>query len=165
MKKLKILILTAAAICLTACSFGYDIQIINDSDEPIEIRYKISERGNFDEPKIKNIKDWKTEKSIEHFWTDEKPWEKMVETEYRTDLTTRERTIVVQPQQIVNIEHGNYNPISEERGELTNIIELKIISPNGEIFYKGKLLLRQFEKENYTFIKTYQGDFKEKNRQ
>jgi hypothetical protein len=145
-----------------ACSFGYDIQIVNDSDESIEIRYKISERGSFDEPTIKNIEDWKAEKSIRRFWTEVKPWQKMPKSEYRTDLTIRERTIVIQPQQIINIEHGNYNPISEERGELTGIEEIKINSPNREIFYKGKLLLKQFEKDGYTFIKTYRNEFKEK---
>lgn len=165
MKQLKIITFLTAVIFLSACSFGYDIIVVNDSDDSIELSYKISQPGGFDEPLIKSVEDWKTQKSIRRFWTEDKPWQNLPETEFHTDLASHERTIKIPPRQMVNIEHGNYDPISEERGELTSIIELKITSLNGEIFYKGKLLLKHFEKDGYTFIKTYRGDFKEKNRQ
>lgn len=163
MEKLKIVILLNLTIFLSACSFSYDILIVNDSDKPIEISYKISEKGQFDEPMIKSVEDWNTQKSIKHFWTKEKLWQSLPENEYQTNLETRERIIKISPRQIIKIEVGDYNPVSEEYGDMTDIIELKIISPNGEINYKGKLLLKQFEKDNYTFIKTYKDEFKDQN--
>jgi hypothetical protein len=163
MKKLNFIVLLTFTMFLSACSFGYDILIVNDSDKPIEVRYKISEKGQFDEPMIKSVEDWNTQKSIKRFWTEEKPWQNLPENEYQTNLETRERVVKISPKQIIKIENGHYNPISEEYGDLTDIIELKIISPNGEINYKGKLLLKQFEKDNYTFIKTYKDEFKDQN--
>jgi hypothetical protein len=160
MKYLKIIVFLTFATFLSACSFGYDIVIINDSDKQIEIRYKVIDNSQFNEPMTKSIEDWNAQKSLKRFWTEEKPWQNLQKNEYETDLETRERTIKIQPKQIVKIEGGHYNFISEEYGDLTDIVELKIISPNGEITYKGKLLLNQFEKDGYTFIKTYKDEIK-----
>ncbi len=162
MKHLRILFLLITAFFLSACSFGYDIVIINDSDKPIEVQYKISEKSQFDNLYIKSVEDWKIQKSIRRFWTEEKSWEKFPDTDYTTSLVMRERVIKLAPHQIIQIERGNYNPISEEYGDLTGIAELHIKSANGEISYQGKLLLSQFEKDGYTFIKTYKDIIKER---
>jgi len=161
MKQLKLTAFLLATIFLTACSFFYDVIIVNDSDEPIELHYKIGEKGGFTEPMTMSLEDWKSQKSLKRFWTEEKAWQSLPETEYHTDLETRERTIKVSPGQIVRIELGNDNSIGENYGSLTGITELKIVSPSGEISYKGKLLLKQFEKDGYTFIKTYKNEFKD----
>lgn len=161
MKQLIIASLFIGVIFLSACSFSYDIIIVNDSDKPIEVRYKITERGQFDDPMAKSIEDWNTEKSIRRFWTEASPWQNLPANQFETILG--ERIIRILPKQVVNIEHKGYNPISEDRGDLTQIIELKIISSNGEISYKGKLLLDQFEKDDLTFIKTFRDELKTKN--
>jgi len=111
----------------------------------------------------KSVADWSGEKSIKRFWTKETPWQTLPEDRFKTVLG--ERIIRVLPKQVVRIEDGNYNPISEEYGDLTEIIELTIISPNGQITYKGKLLLNQFEKDGYTFIKTYQDELNQRDSQ
>lgn len=160
MKYLKLTFLLALAFFLSACSFGYDILIINDSDKPIEVHYKINEKGQFNNPYAKSIEDWNIQKSIRKLWTKEKSWEDLAESEYTTNLETRERTIKIAPYQVIQIESGNYNPVSEEYGDLTDIIELKIKSANGEISYQGKILLSQFEKDGYTFIKRYKDELK-----
>jgi len=155
-----LLILT---IFLSACSFGYNIVIINDSEQKVELYYKIKADEAFDDPHIKSLEDWKLQKSIRRFWTEEKPWGKLPETNYETNLETRERKITIEPHQVIQIESSNYNPITEEYGDLTSIIELKIKSANGEITYQGKLLLSQFEKDDYTFSKTYRDNLKDRN--
>lgn len=161
MKQLKIMAFLLVAFFLTACSFGYDVVVVNDSDEFIEVRYQINEKGGFSEPSVKSVEDWATQKSVRRFWTEEKSWRNLPETEYETDFEARERTIRIAPRQIVRIESGNYNQVSEESGELTGIAELKVVSADGEISYKGKLLLRQFEKDGYTFIKTYKDELRD----
>ena len=158
MQQLKITAFLTMTIFLTACSFHYEIVIVNDSGVPIEVHYKISEKDGFNDPMTKSVEDWKARKSISHFWTEEIPWQNLPETEYHTNFETRERTVKILPGQIVRIEFGNYNSIGEERGDLTGITELKINSPNGEVSYKGKLLLKEFEKDGYTFIKTYKDE-------
>ena len=161
MKQLKIIAFLTAAIFLTACSFGYSIVIVNDSDEPLEVYYKINE-GGFGEPSVKSLEDWNAQKSIKRFWTEEKSWRNLPETEYGTNFEKRERIVKIAPRQVIQIETGHYNPITEEYGDLTDIIELKINSSNGEIAYKGRLLLNQFEKDGYTFIKTYKDEIKDR---
>ena len=106
MKQSKIIAFLLVAFFLTACSFGYDVVIVNDSDELIEVRYQISEKGGFNEPLTKSVEDWTTQKSVRRFWTEEKPWRALPATEYETDFETRARTIKIAPRQIVRIEHG-----------------------------------------------------------
>jgi len=161
MKRLKTIAFLTFTIFLTACSFSYDVVIINNSDKPIELRYKITEKGQFHEPLIKSVEDWNAQKSIRRFWTEERPWQHL-RNEYETNLETRGRIIRIAPRQVIQIETGHYNPITEEYGDLTDIIELKINSSNGEIAYKGRLLLNQFEKDGYTFIKTYKDEIKDR---
>lgn len=160
MKRLKLIFVLTLTIFLSACSFSYDIVIINGSDKPIEVIYKMNEKGQFDEPYAKSVEDWKTQKSIKRFWTKETTWQKLSSDNFKTDLERRERTVSIAPHQMIQIESGNYNPISEEYGDLTNIAELKIKSANGEIAYRGRLLLSQFDKDGYTFIKTYKDQLK-----
>jgi len=162
MKQLKITAFLLVTIFLTACSFFYSVIIVNDSDEAIEIHYKIGEKGGFTEPMTMSLEDWKSQNSLRRFWTEEKAWQNLPETEYHTDLETRERTIKLPPGQIVRIELGGADSIGENYGDPTGITQLKIVSPSGEISYKGKLLLKQFEKDGYTFIKTYKNEFKDR---
>ncbi len=162
MKCFGILFLLTIAVFISACSISYDIVVINDSDQPIELLYKLNERGQFDNPYTKSIEDRNIQKSIGRFWTKEKSWQQLPETDYATDSEKHERTIKIAPHQVIRIESGNYNPISEEHGDLTDIIEFHIKSANGEITYHGKLLLDQFEKNGYTFVKTYKDTIKER---
>ena len=158
MKDLRITVVLIIVGLLSACSFSYDVLIVNRSNEPIEVRYKIKENSGFDEPQVKSVDDWDLSKSVSRFWTEEVPWRSLAKDQFHTDVG--ERIITVQPGEVILVEHGNYNPISEEKGDLTEITELRIISSTGEVSYKGKLLLDQFEKDGYTFIKTYRNELK-----
>lgn len=162
MKQLKIIVLLTSLVFLSSCSFGYEILIINDSDELIEVRYRINAKGYFYEPKIGSVEDWKIQKSIRRFWTEKKSWQQLPATEYETNWETRERVIRIAPRQLIQIESGNYNPETEDYSDLTNIVELKINTSNGEIVCKGNLLLNHFEKDGSTFIKTYKDELKDR---
>ena len=153
MRQLKGIAFFILTICLSACSFGYEVVIVNKSDKPIDVRYKITEKGQFDEPMIKTIEEWNERKGIRRLWSEAPPWQPLPESLVET--VAGERVIKVQPGCVVRIEKGIYNPISEREGDLTDILELRIISARGEVSLKGRLLLNQFEKDNYTFIKTY----------
>jgi len=109
---------------------------------------------------MKTLEQWSSRNSIKRPWEEEKPWQVFPKELFVTTLETSQRVILIEPRQVVRIETGHYNPIVEERGDLTQIIELRIVSPNGEIIYKGKLLLNQFEKDGYTFIKTFEDELK-----
>ena len=85
MKYLRILFLLSITVFLSACSFSYKIVIINDSDKPIEVLYKVGEKGRFDDLYTKSVEDWKIEKSIRRLWTEEKPWQLLSEGEYTTN--------------------------------------------------------------------------------
>jgi len=158
MKQLKITAFLLITTFLTACSFFYSVIVANDSDEAIEIHYKIGEKDGFTEPVTMSLEDWKSQNSLRRFWTEEKAWQNLPDTEYHTNLETRERTIKLSPGQIVRIEVGNDNSIGENYGDSTGITELKIVSSRGEISYKGKLILKQFEENSRTFIKTYKSE-------
>lgn len=163
MQIIKLIAILVLVSFLSACSFNYEVVIVNDSDEPIEVIYKITNDDYFDEPMSKTLEEWNSRKSIKRLWQEEKPWLKFPKDLFVTDSKVRQRVIKVEPQQVVRIETGSYNPIKEEEGRLSNISELRIVSENGEIIYKGKLLLNEFEKDGYTFIKTYKNELESDN--
>lgn len=158
MKLLKAFIILTLALCFSGCSFVYEIVIVNDSNKVIEIVYTIRDTASFDKPFTKTLEDWNSRNTISRLWKKEKAWEVLAAEQVSINLDKRERTIKIEPYQVVRIEDGYYNPISERNGDLTNISELRIISDTGEIVFKGKLLLSQFEKDDYTFIKTYRDE-------
>jgi hypothetical protein len=153
---MKVVISVGILLCtaiLAACSFSYRIVIVNETEAPIRIEYTISEDGRFDDPQVQGLGDWESRKSISRFWTGAKSWIPMSSAHFATE--SRTRIITLAPKQVVIVESHNYNPIPEERGEMTDIVELTLSGEKGEINLKGKLLLSEFEREDHTFIKVY----------
>lgn len=161
LKRFKLTAILVFTFLTSACSYGYDIVIINDSDTPIEVRYRTNTNYPFDDPMTKSVDDINAEKTLRRFWTKTTAWQKFPENQVETILA--ERIIKILPKEAVQIERGNYNPIQEERGDLTRIVDLRIISSHGEISYKGKLILDEFEKVDYTFIKIHRDGIKKEN--
>ncbi len=161
-RRAKIAIVLAVAIALTGCSYGYEVVIVNDSEETVEVVYKIGNQDVFDDPMVKSLNDWNSRKGIHNLWEDEKPWQPLA-SNFVTDPDALRRIVKIGPKQAVKIESGTYNPIQYDEGRLTNIVELKIVTRNGEVTYKGKLVLSEFEKDGYTFIKTYKNELKGEN--
>ena len=62
MKQFASAVILMFVLFLSACSFGYEVVIVNESDKPIQIRYKISEKGQFDQPMVKVLEDWNERK-------------------------------------------------------------------------------------------------------
>lgn len=152
MKKLIPALLLIATL-LSGCSFNYDVVIVNESNRPIEVRYKIKQDGRLDEPMIKTLEEWHERNGIKRLWSEPPPWQPLPQTDLET--VADERVIKILPRRAVRIEQGNHNLISEEKGELTDIVELRLISDHGEISLKGRLLLSHFEKDGYTFFRTH----------
>src|ERR1700730_4252468 len=51
MKRVMLVVLVASAALLTGCSYVTDFAIVNESDQPIEVRYKVKNfPGNFAPP-------------------------------------------------------------------------------------------------------------------
>jgi hypothetical protein len=120
MKQFATVVILMFVAFLSACSFGYEVVIVNESDKPIEIRYKISEKGEFDQPMVKVVEDWNERKSIKRLWTEERPWQNLPNDQFETVMG--ERIIKLSPKQVLRIEEGGYNPITEEYGDLTDIV-------------------------------------------
>jgi hypothetical protein len=158
MKPLAVFIVLTLSLFLSGCSFAYEIVIVNESGTTIEVIYRIKDKASFDEPVTKTLEDWNYSNRIRGLWDKERPWRTLALEQVATDFDTRERIIKIEPHQVVKIEGGHYNPIREKNGDLTDILELRIVSDTGEIVIKGKLLLSQFEKDDYTFIKTYRDE-------
>lgn len=158
MKYLKTIFLLTCAVCLSGCSFFYSVVIVNDSDAPLEVHLKVDKEGSFADPLGKSVADWKLHKSLRRFWTEEKEWEKLSKEEYQINLETREQTIKIAPRQAVQIYLEPAAPSDNGDEVPLRLEQLKIIAPNGEIFYKGKLLPKQFEKDGYTLTKVYENE-------
>lgn len=117
MKHLRIASLLIGVIFLSACSYGYNILIVNESDKAIEVRYKTNTNDPFDDPMVKSLDDWNMRKSIKRFWTEETRWQNLQGNQFETILN--ERIIKVLPRQVVQIERGIYNPRRGDREGLT----------------------------------------------
>lgn len=156
----KLVLVLLLAITVVACSFGYEVVIVNESDEVIEVFYETESNQPLDTPFVKSLEDWNSRKGIHTLWEDDRPWSEMPSERF-SDVSSRGRIVKVGPREVVKIETGSYSPQRYEEGRLSDISTLKIVSPNGEIQFQGKLLLNQFQKDGYTFYTVYRDEIKE----
>lgn len=145
MKKLILIIFVfVSSIFLFGCSYGYNVLIVNESNSTIEIIYKLKQDDSKEKPLTISLEDWKKGVIFNP--------DNIIDFEIRKE--SNERVIKLPAKTVLEIERGHWNPITEEEGRLTNIEEITIKTIDSEISYKGKLLLSQFDKENYTYTKT-----------
>ena len=146
MKRVLIFLTFALALLLTACSYTTNFVILNATDQPVELRYKIkaSERDPVQvagEPR-------KT--AGEKLRNSDKEWRLLVPGEYSVDRQSRAVIIRVMPHEAVLVRqltnYGGHDDTSD--AEAFAIEEIRLGGASGEVTFRGDEARRSFLRES-----------------
>ncbi len=138
---------------MSACSYGTDMVVVNMSNQPIEIRYKIrSQTGPFRlpaQPAMKKVSQLK----------DNHQWRTLSPSEYTLSPENRTITVGLPPNcglRIEGLHRGGMQVDEEEDAKYFGIEEINLKGASGEIILKGKQVRKSFLAESkQVFTLTY----------
>ena len=146
MKRVFLYLTFAFALLLTACSYTSNFVIINSTDQPLELHYKVkaSERDPVQmvgEPR-------KT--AQEKLRSSDREWRLLAPGEYAVDRGARTVTIRVMPHEAVLVRqltnYGGHDDTSD--AEAFAVEEIRINGANGELTFQGQQARRSFVMES-----------------
>jgi hypothetical protein len=152
---LSILIIVSSLACV-ACSYVTDFVVVNASESPVEISYKIKEPPN-GPPKIDVIPATKLASQLKP--KEKTKWQYLAADRYKIDQANRTVTLKLLPQEalfLTRLHHytGPDDPIDVN---WFPIEELSIAGSVGSLKSSGKQLLRAFSEESMVlYTLTYQ---------
>ncbi|MEZ5426224.1 MAG: hypothetical protein R2747_08170 [Pyrinomonadaceae bacterium] len=121
---------------LTGCSLDYKLQVANYTSEPLTVTYRLRENGRFQEPQAAGLDNSGTGGELKALSAEA----------YTTDQTKRERTVKIQPRQMVILETGPWNPDSEKG--MMQTVEITVEGVNGRVNYSGGKFYQSFNKDD-----------------
>lgn len=125
------------ALTMTACSFSTDFVVVNSSDQPIEIRYRIGKTG------IEPLAVTRTPAVLSASQISSREWQELRPTQYVFDQEKRVVTVSINPGVGLRINQGG--EWSEKyTGENFIIEEINIRGSNGEVNLKGDQVYKSF---------------------
>ena len=143
MRKVTLILLLASVALFTACSSGVDFVVTNDSDQPIEVRYRVDEQpgdpialaGN---PCLINaslLRDGNGE------------WRLLAEGEYKVDREAGTLRARVMPGEALLITSLFDSEVVENSPPFLRVEELDITGVYGEIKLRGRQVSAAFIRE------------------
>jgi hypothetical protein len=156
MRRLSLLLIVFSSLVCTACSYITDFVIINASESPVEVTYKIKEPPNGP----KNISVIPSIKLASQLKSDDKnKWNDLAVDRYRSDQASRTVIVKLLSQEALFLTsmHHYTGPDDPHDVECFPIEELSIIGSVGNLKSSGKQLLRAFtEQSRVLYTLTYQ---------
>ena len=146
MKRVLIFLTFVFALLLTACSYTSNFVIINATDQPLELRYKVkaSERDPIQmvgEPR-------KTAR--EKLRGSDREWRLLAPGEYEVNREARTVTIRLMPHEAVLVRqltnYGGHDDTSD--AEAFAIDEIRLNGASGEVTHQGDQARRSFVRES-----------------
>ena len=146
MKRVLIFLTFVFALLLTACSYTSNFVIINATDQPLELRYKVkaSERDPIQmvgEPR-------KT--AEEKLRGSDREWRLLAPGEYEVNREARTVTIRLMPHEAVLVRqltnYGGHDDTSD--AEAFAIDEIRLNGASGEVTHQGDQARRSFVRES-----------------
>lgn len=125
------------ALTLAACSFSTNFVVINASDQPIQIRYKIAQTG------IDPLVAARKPATLPTSRISTREWQELPSTQYGFDHDGRVVTVSLSPGVGLRIHQGGEWD-EHYAGENFTIEELDIKGANGEINLKGDQVYKGF---------------------
>lgn len=142
MRLLIFILLLAYVSSLTACSYITDFAVVNASDQPIEVRYKIrSYPGPFVPPVTPAVM------TNHQLRAGNEQWRELSDAQYRLDSERRIITVRVMPDEVLRIQtvhRGGMQVNDAEEAEFFSIEEITIIGVNGEMKLQGEQARKSF---------------------
>jgi len=141
----------ACVALLSACSYISDFVVVNESDEPIEVSYKIRESAYevFQEiAKPAKIAEADLRGSNKH-------WQELEAGNYRLDRGTRTIAVQVMPHEALRLEGiPNYSEASD--ADNFKIEEVLVRGSHDEVRMQGNQVRKRFMKESVSlYVFTY----------
>jgi hypothetical protein len=145
MRYLLLVLLLLLAATLSACSFSTDFVVVNASDHPIEVLYKIGETS------IEPFDVTRKPATLQASQLRSREWKELSSTQYALDREKRSVKVSLTPGVALRINHGE--EWREGRTGADFIIkEVNIRGANGEITLKGEQVYKSFVPESKPFF-------------
>ena len=134
---------------MAACSYTTNFVVVNSSDKPIEVRYKIKKSSDPNltaqtlpvRPGLKPISE--VHKQV--------AWRDLSDSEFSIDLSSRTVVVMLTPGNALRVEHRNLvdgETDDAHQAENFSIEEIDILGANGEIHLKGDAARKSFVPES-----------------
>jgi hypothetical protein len=136
----------ALALLLAACSYTTNFVILNDTDQPVELRYKVkaSERDPV------QVAGDPRKTAGEKLRDSDREWRLLVPGEYSVDRAARTVSIRVMPHEAVLVRrltnYGGHDDTSD--AEAFAVEEIRLNGASGEVILQGEQARRSFLRES-----------------
>jgi hypothetical protein len=154
MKRYLIILTFASVLLLSACSYTSNFVVLNESEQPIKVQYKI--KNSPSEPLQLIGEPAKTAGA--NLRNGDKQWRILKSDEYQLDREARTITIDVMPHEALRVmyitNYGGHDDASE--ANKFKIDEIIVTGAHGEAKYQGEQIRRQFTEASETlYVLTY----------
>ena len=138
MRKLSLLALIVLSVFLSGCSTSSELVLINRSDRPVEVRYRIKESFGFapEQPAIKTLAELKDDDTV---------WRKLPADQYVADSHSQTVTVTVAPNTALLVDRVSGTQVP--RADSFVLSELVIRGAYGTIMLHGEQLRKSFVSE------------------
>lgn len=133
----------ASVLLLSACSFSYDFVVVNNSDEVIEVQYKLKRQTPETQGKFVDIKP-PAKLYIKEFEKPGRAWRDLPKEQYHFDNQTGTFTVSVAPDEVLLVDYTDNYQGDEDQFALAGI---KITGATGSMILEGRQAQTQFKKE------------------
>lgn len=146
MRRVLIFLTFALALLLAACSYTTNFVILNDTDQPVELRYKVkaSERDPV------QVAGDPQKTAGEKLRDSDREWRLLVPGEYSVDRAARTVSIRVMPHEAVLVRrltnYGGHDDTSD--AEAFAVEEIRLSGASGEVILQGEQARRSFLRES-----------------
>ena len=138
MRKLSLLALIVFSGLLSGCSYSTDLMVINRSDRPVEVRYRVKDSlGTPQDPAIKTIAELDDRDSV---------WRKLPEEQFVRDLHSHTITVTVAPHTALLVDRVSGTDVP--RAEYFALSEIVIRGAYGTIMLHGEQVRKSFAKQD-----------------
>ena len=140
------LITMMSVLLLVGCSYGYDFVVVNKSEMPIQVQYRLKRHTPETPGKFVDIIP-PAKLALHEFQKSKHEWRKLSKDEYGWDNATGTFTVSVGPDEVLLVDSPtNYRGTENE----FNLASIKITGANGSIDLEGKQAQTQFQIESDT---------------
>lgn len=153
MKRVLIFPTFALVLLLTACSYISSFVILNETEQPIEVRYKVKP-SPLDPLQTVGLPAKTAKANIRNR---DKEWQTLTPEQYKFDREARTLTIQVMPDEALQVERiTNYRGHDNAYPDSFAIEEISIKGASGEVKLQGDQARRSFiEESGSTYTLTY----------
>lgn len=130
-------LLLLLALTTAACSFTVDFAVINVSEQPVEITYRIGATG------IEPLAATRKPAVLPASRISSREWQELSPAEYAFDSEKRTVTVSLQPGQALRVYQGSDSD-AHNAGDNFIIRELSLKGAGGEVTFKGDQVYKGF---------------------